>query len=175
LLGFGSRRLSNTSKKIYKRLFMNYLNFSWLLVGQLAGHEAPSSEQDLIWLKEHGIFALLRMAEKDRVNVNVEQIESLGLIDCHDPVSDFTAPTISQIERMIAYIEKSRSEGKPVGVSCGAGFGPTGAILACYLVSKCMSSAEAIAEIHLKRPGSVETSEQEDAIREYAHFLGEDR
>ena len=147
---------------------MSWLNFSWVVDGKLAGHQAPSSEQDLTWLKQQGILALVRMAEENRSRVNSPQVELIGLLDCHEPVRDFTAPKQWQIKRMIAFITKAISEGRPVGVSCGAGLGRTGTILACYLVANGLSTEAAIKEVRSKRPGSIETGEQENAIRTFA-------
>jgi atypical dual specificity phosphatase len=73
---------------------------------------------------------------------------------------------------MVAFITKALSEGKPVGVSCGAGLGRTGTILACYLVSKGLKLEMAVNEVRDKRPGSIETKEQEQAIKTYASRLG---
>lgn len=151
---------------------MNKLDFSWVIEGKLAGHQAPSSEQDLIWLKQQGILALVRMAEKDRAKVNQLQTERLGLSDCHEPVTDFTAPKQAQTDRMVSFVTNSLAEGRPVGVSCGAGLGRTGTILACYLVSMCLSPEAAIGEVRAKRPGSIETKEQEQAVKTYASRLG---
>ncbi len=69
---------------------------------------------------------------------------------------------------MVDFINKSISEGKPVGVSCGAGLGRTGTVLACYLVSLGHSAEVAIGMVRTKRPGSIETETQEEAIKEYA-------
>lgn len=44
-------------------------------------------------------------------------------------------------------------------------------MLACYLVSKGCRGISAIAEVRNKRPGSIETLEQEDAILEYEERL----
>lgn len=151
---------------------MNELNFRWMINGEVAGHQAPSSEQDIIWLKEQGILALVRMAELHRAKVDSVQIKRIGLSDCHEPTADFTAPKQAQIDRMISFIIGSLAEGRPVGISCGAGLGRTGTILACYLVKRCLSSEEAIGEVRKRRPGSIETKEQEMAIRTYASRLG---
>jgi atypical dual specificity phosphatase len=147
---------------------MSWLNFSWIIDGKLAGHQAPSSEQDLTWLKEQGILALVRMAEKNKSRINGSQVEHVGLLDCHEPVPDFTAPKQEQTNRMIAFITEALSKGRPVGVSCGAGLGRTGTILACYLVTEGLSPEVAIKEVRSKRPGSIETEEQEKAIRTFA-------
>lgn len=148
---------------------MSWLNFSWVIDGKLAGNQAPSSEQDLIWLKEQGILALVRMAEKNRSRINSSQVEHIGLLDCHEPVPDFTAPKQEQISRMIAFITEAFSKERPVGVSCGAGLGRTGTILACYLISQGLGQEAAIREVRSKRPGSIETEEQEEAIIKYAN------
>jgi atypical dual specificity phosphatase len=151
---------------------MNELNFSWVIDGKLAGHRAPSSDEELIWLKNRKILALVRMAEKSKSKVNSLQIAHLGLLDCHEPVPDFTAPTPPQINRMVEFITHSISNGRLVGVSCGAGLGRTGTILACYLVNQGWDADEAINEVRAKRPGSIETREQEEAIKAYASNMG---
>ena len=147
---------------------MTKMNFSWLIKGELSGHGAPMSEQDLLWLKEQGISALVRMAETEQARVISFRIQRLGLEDCHEPVPDFTAPKQVQISKMVSFIKKNIGDGKRVGVSCTQGLGRTGTILACYLVSKGSSSESAINEVRAKRPGSIETPEQIEAIRIFA-------
>ena len=147
---------------------MRSLDFSWVIKDKLAGHQAPWSVDDLAWLKIRGIKALVRMAENTKAIVSTIQVEGLGLRDCYEPVGDFTAPTQAQISRMVSFISLSLSEGRPVGVSCGAGLGRTGTILACYLVSTGLSAEAAMTEVRNKRPGSIETREQEEAVRAYA-------
>lgn len=151
---------------------MNTLNFSWVIDGKLAGHKAPSIDEDLNFLKEQGIQTLLRMAEGENAKKLGRKVRTLGLTDLHIPVPDFTAPTQDQIGGMVDFISKSIAEGKPVGVSCGAGYGRTGTILACYLVKQCLSVEQAIQEVRTKRPCSIETPEQEEAIGNYAQRLG---
>lgn len=147
---------------------MSVLNFSWVIKGRLAGHQAPWSEDDLVWLKKQGIKALVRMAEKAKSKVSTIQVKSLGFLDCYEPVGDFTAPTQAQIDKMVIFIGKSLSENRPVGVSCGAGFGRTGTILACYLASTGFGPEAAMSIVRAKRPGSIKTNEQEEAVRAYA-------
>jgi atypical dual specificity phosphatase len=112
------------------------------------------------------------MAEKSKSNISTIQVETIGLLDCHEPVDDFEAPTQPQIDKMIGFIRKCISDNKPVGVSCGAGFGRTGTILACYLVDTGLDAETAMAKVRSKRPYSIETNKQEEAVKEYAHRLG---
>lgn len=140
----------------------------------LAGHQAPSTEEDLTFLKARGIQALVRMAEGQNAMGIGTKMLSFGLTDLHMPIQDFSAPTQDQITKMVNFISKSIAKGKPVAVSCGAGYGRTGTILACYLVKQCSSAEQAIDEVRTKRPGSIEIPEQEEAIRNYAQNLGKE-
>lgn len=146
---------------------MQKLNFSWIIKGKLAGYSAPYSEKDLLWLEEQGILSLVRAIEHNEHQIS-SHIAELGMWDLHEPVLDFTAPSISQINMIISFIQKSLLSNRPVGVSCGAGLGRTGTVLACYLVSQGYAADSAIKEIRNKRPGSIENKKQEDAVREYA-------
>ncbi len=152
---------------------MKNLNFSWIIDGKVAGHQALSSEQDLEWLKKQGVLALVRMAGEHKAEVTSLQITELGLWDCREPVPDFAAPSKMQIVTLVEFITKALAAARPVGVSCGAGFGRTGTILACYLVSQGHKASAAIDEVRTKRPGSVETKSQEDAVKAYAKLLGQ--
>ena len=52
------------------------------------------------------------------------------------------------------------------------GRGRTGVMAACYLVHFCdMSPERAIITIRIMRPGSVETYEQEQAVKKYYDYL----
>ncbi len=148
---------------------MHHLNFSWVIDRKIAGHQAPSSEQDLEWLKEQGILTFVRMVEGHKAGVSSLQIKQLGLLDCHEPVPDFTAPSLVQVSKMVQFIEESLAKGWPVGVSCGAGLGRTGTILACYLVRQGFEADAAINEVRAKRPGSIETNSQEEVVKAYAN------
>lgn len=150
---------------------MERLNFSWLIDGEISGHSAPLTEDDLVFLKSKGIRALVRMAEKHKVRVTPRKIESHGFMDLHEPVIDFTAPTQYQIDKIITFIKASISNGMPIGVSCGAGIGRTGTILACYLISKSYNSEQAMEEVKRKRGAGIETEEQKKAVRKYAERL----
>ena len=144
---------------------MNALNFIWLLDHKLAGHEGPSGEEDLMWLRRQSVLALVRLIEREKTEVDTNQIRKLGMWDYHEPIPDFAVPKPEQIERIIRFIDASISAGRPVGVSYKFGLGRTGIIRACYLVRHGLDANVAIDEVRKKRPGSIETKEQENVVK----------
>ena len=150
---------------------MSKISFDWIIPGKLAGHQAPAGVQDLTWLKTLGILALVRMAAKSEARVNGTQVLQNGLLDCFEPVPDFSVPAPVQINRMVGFIEKAIAEGKPVGVSCGAGLGRTGTVIAVYLVYQGLPPANAIKKVRTLRPGSIETKDQEETVFSFARQI----
>ena len=141
---------------------MQHLNFSWLLEGSLAGAQGPVNRRDLMFLKLRDIAAVIRM-EEDTISA-----EALELADLYEPVPDFTAPQIDQIDRMCQFIDQQiESWDHPVVVTCKAGLGRTGTVLACYLVYVGYTAENAIDFVRSQRPGSIESREQEEAVNRY--------
>ncbi len=141
-------------------------NFSWLIEGEIAGMAKPaSSVYDFEFLKGEGFEAIVSLTESPLSEV---LIEKFGFSVKHIPVRDFEAPTLEQIEDFVVFAENARSEGKKLVVHCDAGIGRTGTVLACYLVSKGYNAADAIEEVRTKRPGSLETIEQEEVVLKFA-------
>ena len=147
-----------------------YLNFSWVIDDEIAGSRGPRSVTDLKLIRDQGVRALVRITDWPRVTP--DEIATLGMADCHESVPDMEAPSLSQIEHIFDFIQECLDEGKPVGVSCDGGFGRTGTLLACYLVKKGLGAEDAIKQLKAKRPGSVLTLEQEEAVTDCAHRFG---
>ncbi|MEE8466601.1 MAG: dual specificity protein phosphatase family protein [Dehalococcoidia bacterium] len=141
------------------------MNFGWVLKDELAGSQGPASIRDLFFLHSQGVRAVIRMEEQ---TIAADTEEKFGLVDMFEPVPDFTPPGLEQIQRMIEFIDQQTSSQKPVVVSCYAGIGRTGTVLACYLVHRGEEPAEAISRIRQLRPRSLETPEQEAAVHQYA-------
>ena len=115
-----------------------------------------------MFLKLRDIAAVIRM-EEDTISA-----EALELADLYEPVPDFTAPQIDQIDRMCQFIDQQiESWDHPVVVTCKAGLGRTGTVLACYLVYVGYTAENAIDFVRSQRPGSIESREQEEAVNRY--------
>lgn len=132
------------------------MKFSWLIADRIAGCRGPKTSDDLAFLKKQGIRAIVRLAEAKYARVTKQQVSGAGLEDCHEPVQDFHAPDPSRLDRILHFIETMRRQNKPVAVSCGAGYGRTGTVLACFLVQQGKSAREALDFIVQVRPGSAE-------------------
>ena len=142
-----------------------YMNFGWVLENELAGSQGPVSMQDLFFLHQHGARAVIRMEER---TIPADTGGYVDIVDLFVPVRDFTPPNQDQIDRMLQFIDQQLQDQRPVVVSCYAGIGRTGTVLACYLVKRGKEPADAISEVRRLRPGSIQTPEQEAAVHEFA-------
>jgi atypical dual specificity phosphatase len=151
-----------------ERLRLMLPNFSWVLPGQLAGAARLASTDALDALHRCGVRALVSLVEDP---LPPEPVRRAGLECAHLPIVDFTAPTREQIQAMVAAIDGFLARGLPVAVHCAGGLGRTGTVLACYLVHQGMTAADSITTIRARRPGSIETPEQEAAVHQYERYL----
>ena len=139
--------------------------FSWIETGRIAGLAAPSSLDDLVWLRQNGIEFLLTLTERP---LPKRWIDEAGLMAVHIPVPDFDPPTPEQFLAAVDTISKAVEAGLGEAVHCHAGKGRTGTVLAGYFVAIGFSANEAVRKIRELRPGSIESAEQERAIEQFA-------
>ena len=154
------------------------MNFGWVEEGRLAGCRGPRSNRHLEYLRKKGIRALVRLAYENETGMSADDIIRHKLDDCYEPIHDFTAPAQPQIDRVTRFIHAAIHQGKPVAVSCGAGCGRTGTIIACYLVSLGDTADRAIDRLISIRPVSREILDvpgQREAVLEFARRKTGDR
>lgn len=141
-------------------------NFSWLIENEIAGMARPISQvNDFEYLKKNDIDAIISLTEQP---LRKSLIEEFGFEYAHLPILDFRVPTFDQIDKFIGFVKRVRTQRKKIVIHCDSGMGRTGTMLSIYLVgSKGYSAKDAILEVRGKRPGSIETVEQEEIIYEF--------
>lgn len=139
--------------------------FSWIEKGRLAALARPNAPEELDWLRRQGIDLLISLTEDPP---NPRWVNDAGLLPLHVPVIDMEPPTQEQLDRCVTSILKANERNMGVAVHCGAGQGRTGVILACYFVVKGLTAVNAIARVRRLRPGSIETDEQEQAVKDFS-------
>jgi atypical dual specificity phosphatase len=150
------------------------MNFSWLEHNRVAGCRGPQTKEDLAFLASAGIKALVRLAEPHELQISSADVSASKIEDYPEPVTDGTAPSQAQIKRVVHFINDSVRGGRPTAVSCYAGCGRTGTILACYLVSQGNGAEDAIRNLISKRPCSRELLNvpgQKEAVQAFAATL----
>jgi len=136
----------------------------------LAGCGRPETVTDLEAAKREGIEAIVSLTSTP---LNMSSIQHLGFAYLHFPLS--TNPSTQQLAKILHFIELQKSQAHPVLVHCGEGKGRTGTILAAYLVQNGMRADDSIQLIRERRPGSIQTAEQEAALREFEKLVIKDR
>ena len=148
-------------------------NFSWLIQDEIAGMGRPVAiVADLEFLKDNGVESIVSLTE---LPLHKPLIEEFGFEYKHIPIPDFSTPTLEQIEEFVTFVNNLLSSKKKIVVHCEAGIGRTGTMLACYLVSEGYNAENAISEVRKRRPGSIETMEQEDTVVKYEEKLSRKR
>jgi protein-tyrosine phosphatase len=118
-----------------------------------------------------GLITLLPLLEMQNYNVTElpEAVTRLGWYWWHWPIADRDVAdyaTVLQIQQTMPSLEKIWKDGHSIALHCAAGLGRTGTLAAQFLVAQGIEPDQAIARIRKIRPGSIETKEQEWAIRE---------
>lgn len=144
--------------------------FSWVEEPKLAAMARPYSREEVLWLRDQKIDVLLSLTENP---LRRPWINDAGLMVVHEPIVDFSAPSLEQLQRCIEVIRNAHEQRMGVAVHCAAGLGRTGTILAAWFVTQGKSAEEAIAHVREIRPGSIETEAQVQVIHEYAKSISE--
>lgn len=145
---------------------------SWIVEGKVLAGPYPKSRRSFTRLARAGIGLCINLHERP---LPADRVSAHGMTELHLPVPDFTAPGAEILSAAVSAIDEALVSGRPVSVSCGWGFGRTGTVVACWLVSHGMSPDDAITLVRERRPKSIETSAQEQAIHSFAASRSQDR
>nr|CAH7725190.1 unnamed protein product [Callosobruchus chinensis] len=130
----------------------------------------PSTHSEIRYLVDNGIQHLVTLSTDMQPPMDDDSIRDI-IKWTVIPVVEFEPPTLDDIKRFIAICEEYAGKAA-VGVHCRMGKGRTGVMLACYLVRfQGLNPDKAITEVRLKRPGSIETYQQEVAVKLYHDYL----
>ncbi len=161
-------------------------DFYWLIEDVLAGCPRPggkgrgsvarsfgsgedtasdSLDEDLDWLKQQGIAAVLSLTETPLAE---ETLARHGLAALHLSVPDLTPPTPEQLMLALEFIDAQRAQGRGVAVHCLMGQGRTGTVLAAFLIRDGASPKEALRTLRALCPGAVGAESQERALHAFA-------
>ncbi len=143
------------------------LRLSFMVPGKLAGmswpdyKDANSGTVDI--LKHNRIHTLINLTTRTygdgRFSRNFEVLNI--------PVANMTAPTPEQVDEILAHYRNMPDDGA-MSVHCMHGLGRTGTVIACLIGREYKLKPNiAILAIRRKRPGSIESEEQEQFVYDY--------
>jgi atypical dual specificity phosphatase len=149
-------------------------NFSFIIKDQLAGSAFPGSygkiEDALNEIKQEGFSVLVSLTEEP---LPQHLVQRYGFEYLHIAIPEFQAPKLIEIDAFVQFVQSCLDQKKKVLVHCWAGYGRTGTMFACYLVSTGLLPHQAIDRIRRLRAGSIETTSQEQAVYHYSAYLHE--
>jgi len=141
--------------------------FSMPLPYRLAGMSTPRNEEDIDMLQRLGITRVLTLTEESPLEPS--WFEFKRITNLFIPTPNYKPPTIAEMD-YIYQLFYDDSEGFWL-VHCGGGKGRAGTVLACLLAmhgsedgTPQMDKSQVIDHLRRIRPGSIETSHQEDFV-----------
>jgi atypical dual specificity phosphatase len=141
--------------------------FDWIEEGRLMASVYPNGLEYLKYLRtKEGIGFCINLAEAPWPDGWSQGAKVACL---HVPVVDMGLPTIEQACHVIDAIDSSPSS---VMLHCAAGLGRTGTMISLYLTEKGLSGPNALEVVRSRRPGSVQTTEQERMVLEWTKGRG---
>ncbi len=111
---------------------------------------------------------LQRMEPPETVTQRKTAVEQCGISFLHCPIEDLQAPTLTQAQNIVQYIQEALTHQENVVLHCYAGLGRAGTIAACFLVREGMSPHDAMQTVRWVRRGAIQTACQEQFIQTFA-------
>ncbi|CAD0100296.1 unnamed protein product [Aureobasidium mustum] len=158
--------------------------FRWLTPFRLAVMSTPRCREDIEALVALGITLVVTLTEEEPLPA--EWFEDTPCRNIFLPVRNYQAPSNEQVDTFIQSMDDLPTEEAAL-IHCGGGKGRAGTLAACYLIARGFEvdpsksvggeeyvriyPADAMKLLRHMRPGSIETSEQETFIKDYAQYL----
>ena len=102
-------------------------------------------------------------------------VKRLGMAWRHLPIPDRQPPGLDFERRWAevgAELVVALREGRRIFLHCKGGLGRTGTVAACLLREAGVGAAEAVTQVRLARPKTIETTEQERYVQVYRRRFG---
>ncbi|KZV87192.1 hypothetical protein EXIGLDRAFT_711887 [Exidia glandulosa HHB12029] len=159
--------------------------FRWLIPFHFALMSTPRDADDIALLAHPlvGIKHIITLTEETPLAASWFRGHDIG--HTFLPVPNYRPPSIEQMDIVVRLFADERN--LPILVHCGGGKGRAGTVAACYLAAfgfapissseqagrttPAMESARAIAALRAMRPGSLETTQQEDFVQKWVSTL----
>ena len=115
------------------------------------------------------LVTLLEREEIEEIGELRAEAERLALEWIHFPIADMWAPADAAATRaLVERILRSLAAGDNVVLHCWGGLGRTGTIAASCLVARGATPVRALELVRATREGAVQTTEQEQFVRDFA-------
>jgi atypical dual specificity phosphatase len=148
--------------------------FRWLVPHYFAIMSTPRNEDDINALSSPCLAIRHVLTLTQETPLPESWFRSNNISNTFLPIPNYHPPTVEQMDIIIQLFKDERNT--PLLVHCGGGKGRAGTIAACYLVAYGfskpslqqdhpeMSAEAAISALRSLRPGSLETSQQENFV-----------
>ncbi|MCU0513063.1 MAG: hypothetical protein MUE40_10880 [Anaerolineae bacterium] len=134
-------------------------HFSWVEASQLAASEYPHDVEDLAFLAQAGIRAIVTLTEYPlggkRRGVTPADLMQFDFVCGHFPIVDMRAPDDPFLtHRVMTFMDDMQAQNRPVLLHCLAGQGRTGTLLHAYYLHRGLTLAAAQDRLNTVRPRS---------------------
>ena len=155
--------------------------FRWLIPGYFAIMSTPRNEDDVSVLSSPhlGIRHILTLTEETPLKNS--WFYGKSITNTYSPIPNYHPPSIEQMDLILDLFQDQNK--LPLLVHCGGGKGRAGTVAACYIAAFGFQklsfdrtqpefpAAEAMALLRSLRPGSIETSQQEEFVSKWCSTI----